>query len=243
MTTPLSQATILVAVPHPDDAELSCAGAVAGWIRDGARATLLVATDGARGGKHRGTDATSVAGQRRREQEEAASVIGFRDVTFLGIADGEIEDSLELRAVLVEQIRRIRPTRVIMLDPLTVIYRSAYVNHRDHRMFGIALLDAMYPQASNAGYFPEQLERGLDIYKVPEFLLANSDQPNYWVDVSETLDIRFEALRRHRSQLRLWPEQGEAVIRQQRELAAVLGLEHGVRYVEEYRRVVVNPLA
>jgi hypothetical protein len=43
--------------------------------------------------------------------------------------------------------------------------------------------------------------------------------------------------------MRLWPEQGEAIIRQLRELAAVLGLEHGVGYAEEFRRVVVNPLA
>jgi LmbE family N-acetylglucosaminyl deacetylase len=235
--------TILVVVAHPDDAELSCAGAVARWTREGSRAVLLVATNGARGGKYRDADHASMAQLRWEEQQEAAKVIGFEEVVSLDFADGELQNDMALRSALVEQIRRIRADTAILLDPLTVIHRNSYVNHRDHRMLGMAMLDAMYPEASNAGYYPEQLERGLEPHKVPGFLLALTDQPNYWVDVSDTLDIRFDALRCHRSQIRLWPENGEAVIRQQREWAAVLGLERGVRYVEEYRRVVVNPLA
>lgn len=235
--------TILVVVAHPDDVELTCAGAVVRWTREGARAVLVVATDGARGGKHHGTDAAAMARERRAEQQEAAQVMGFEDLITLGFPDGDLENDTRLRGALVEQIRRVRPDTAIILDPLTVIYRNYYVNHRDHRMLGMAMLDALYPEASNAGYFPEQLERGLDIHKVPELLLTNTEQPNYWVDVSDTLDTRFEALRCHRSQIRLWPENGELVIRQQRELTEVLGLEHGVRYVEEFRRIVVNPLS
>lgn len=238
----MARGTVLAVVAHPDDVELSCAGAVVRWIREGSRAVLLVATNGARGGKEIGTDAHQVSLERRAEQQAAAQLIGFSDVVELGFEDGELTDGEELRAVLVEQVRRVRPERVVMLDPLTVIYRNYYVNHRDHRILGIAMLDAMYPEASNAGYFPQQIEAGLQPHKVPEFWLANSDQPNSWIDVSDTLDVRFDALRRHASQMWLWPDKGEAVIRQQRELASLLGLEHGYRYAEEYRRVVVNPL-
>lgn len=235
--------TILVIVAHPDDCELTCAGAVARWIQQGDRAVLLVATDGARGGKLPGSVAERVVRERREEQRAAADVLGIEEVLFLGFPDGELRDDVELRGALVEQIRRLKPDVVVLPDPLTVIYHSYYVNHRDHRMLGIAALDAMYPEASNAGYFPDQLEAGLEIHKVPEVLLAQTEAPNYWVDVSETLDTRFDALRRHRSQIALWPENGEAVIRQQRELAGLIGLDHGVQYAEEYRRVVVNPLA
>jgi LmbE family N-acetylglucosaminyl deacetylase len=213
------------------------------WVREGDRALLVVATDGARGGKVRDADHRAVVEQRRAEQRRAADVMGIGDVVFLGFPDGELRDDDELRGALVEQVRRFRPDVVVMLDPLTVIHRNSYVNHRDHRTLGMALLDAMYPEASNAGYFPEQLERGLETHKVPEVLLATTDQPNHWVDVSATLETRFAALRCHTSQMKLWPEGGEAVIQQQRELAQVLGVERGVRYVEEYRRVVVNPLA
>jgi LmbE family N-acetylglucosaminyl deacetylase len=239
---PVTTRTILAVVPHPDDVELSCGASICRWIRDGARAILVVATDGAFGGKLAGSDQAAIAALRREEQRRAADVIGFESVVFLGFPDGGLEDDTRLRGALVEQIRRHRPDIAVFLDPLTVIYRSSYVNHRDHRILGMSLLDAMYPQASNAGYFPEQLEQGLSPHKVPEFLLANTEQPNHWVDVSDYLDLRFTALRCHASQMSLWPDNGEAIIEQQRQYAATLGVERGVTYVEEFRRVVINPL-
>ncbi len=234
--------TILVIVPHPDDAELSCDASVARWIREGDRAVLAVATGGSLGAKL-SSEPERMVEERAAEQLAAARVIGYEDVLFLGFRDGELEDDAALRKALVREIRRIRPDLVILLDPLTVIYRNSYVNHRDHRMLGMAALDAMYPEASNAGYFPDALGDGLELHKVPEVLLATTDSPNYWVDVGDTLDLRFDALRQHASQLRLWPENGEGVIREQRELAAVIGREHGMEYAEAFRRVVVNPLS
>lgn len=235
--------TTLVIMPHPDDAELSCGGSIARWTQQGERVVLLIATDGARGGKVPGSDQTAMAATRREEQQRAADVLGIDRTVFLGFPDGELTDNEELRGALVEQVRSVRPNCAVLLDPLTVILRDSYVNHRDHRMLGIAALDALYPQASNAGYFPEQIERGLQPHKVPELLLVNSDRANHWIDVSDTLATRFEALRCHASQMRLWPDNGVSIIQQQRELASVIGIEHGVRYAEEFRRIVVNPLS
>lgn len=234
--------TIMAVMAHPDDAELTCAGSIVRWVREGDRVVLVVATDGARGGKHQGADA-AMARTRHAEQLAAAGVIGIAEVIQLDFPDGNLVDGEILRGALVEQVRRVRPNAVIVMDPLTVIYRNSYINHRDHRMLGMATLDALYPEASNAGYFPEQLVGEIEPHKVPELLLTNTDSPNFWVDVTETLDTRFEALRCHRSQIRLWPENGEAIIRQQREFAAVIGVEHGMTYAEEFRRVVVDPLS
>lgn len=234
--------TILAIGTHPDDVELTCAASLARWAREGDRVVLAVATDGARGGTLAGGNGAAMARLRRAEQMDAAAVLGIADVNFLGFPDGELEDTRQLRGTLVEAVRRHRPEVVVVMDPLTVILRDSYVNHRDHRVLGMATLDALYPQASNASYFPEQLERGLTPHKVPELLLTATEVPNLWVDVTETLDIRFDALRRHRSQVRLWPEQGEALIEEQRQLAAAAGAEHGMTYAEEFRRVLAGPL-
>jgi LmbE family N-acetylglucosaminyl deacetylase len=241
----MASRTILTVMAHPDDAELTCAGSIARWVREGGRAVLVIATDGSRGGKHPEPNLSgeAMARTRRSEQIEAAALIGFAEIVSLGFGDGELQEDDALRGALVEQIRKWRPQTAVAMDPLTVIYRDSYINHRDHRVLGMALLDALYPQASNAGYFPEQLERGLQPHKVPELLLANSEHPNFWVDVTDTIDIRFDALRCHRSQIRLWPENGEAIIRQQRDYAGVIGTEHGMTYAEAFRRVVVDPLS
>jgi LmbE family N-acetylglucosaminyl deacetylase len=234
--------TILVVMAHPDDAELTCGGSIARWAREGDRVVLVLATDGARGDKLGDSANQDMAATRRREQDEAARVLGIEQVIGLGFLDGELAEDEALRGALVREVRRFRPEVVVVMDPLAVIQRDSYINHRDHRILGMATLDALYPEASNATYFREHLEAGLEPHKVPELLLVNTGQPNHWVDVSDTLDIRFAALRCHVSQIRLWPENGEAVIRQQRELASVLGVQYGVRYAEEFRRVIVNPL-
>jgi len=231
--------TILVVMAHPDDAELTCAGSVARWIREGDRAVLVVASDGARGGKYHDADHQAMASARQAEQQASADLIGFDQAVYLGFPDGDEE---ALRGALVGQIRRARPDVAMVMDPLTVIFQDSYVNHRDHRVLGMAMLDALYPAASNAGYFPEQLEAGLPLHKVPELLLAATGRPNYWVDVSDTMEVRFEALRCHASQIRLWPDNGEMVIEQQRREAETIGAEHGYRYAEAFRRVVANPL-
>lgn len=233
---------IMVIAAHPDDVELTCAGSIARWVYEGSEAVLVVATDGALGGKLAGSVAETVSAERRQEQGQAARLIGFRDVVYLGFADGELVDDEALRGALVREVRRTRPDAVVVMDPTTVIFRNEYVNHRDHRMLGMATLDALYPEASNAGYFPDQLVEGLQLHKVPELLLSTSEAPNHWVDISSTVDLRFEALRMHASQIRLWPEHGEAVIRQQRAAAAAIGARIGVAYAEEYRRILVNAL-
>ncbi|MGH2442532.1 MAG: PIG-L deacetylase family protein [Chloroflexota bacterium] len=234
--------TVLAIMAHPDDAELTCAASLARWASEGDRVLLLIATDGSRGGKEVGADSQRIQRLRHAEQEASASMLGIEDVLYLGLEDGTLENDRELRRRLVEVVRRVRPQAVIVVDPLTVIYRNEYVNHRDHRMLGMATLDALYPEASNAGYFPEQIEAGLMPHKVPELLLANSEEANCWIDVSDTLERRFDALRRHASQISLWPENGEGVIMEQRRVAAAVGTEHGVRYAEGFRRIVVNPL-
>jgi LmbE family N-acetylglucosaminyl deacetylase len=234
---------ILALSTHPDDVELTCGASIARWVAEGDAAFLIVGTDGSRGGKEGASVSDQTSRVRRQEQLEAAALMGIEDVVFLGLEDGAVEDSRELRALLVEQIRTFRPDVAIATDPTTLIYHDSYVNHRDHRMLGTAFLDALYPEASNAAYFPEQLANGLRVHKVPELLLYVTESPNYWVDVSETLDKRFEALRCHASQMQQWPQKGEELIEQQRRRAASIGAAQRMGFAEEFRRILADQLS
>ena len=63
------------------------------------------------------------------------------------------------------------------------------------------------------------------------------------MDVSETLETRFTALRCHASQIQLWLENGEVLIEEQRERAASVGAAQGMGYAEEFRRVIADQLS
>src|SRR5713226_8040026 len=57
----------LVIMPHPDDAEFSCAGTVAKWVQEGWEVSYVICTDAGSGGPD---EATDVSPEARRQVSE-----------------------------------------------------------------------------------------------------------------------------------------------------------------------------
>lgn len=182
---------------HPDDAELNAGGTLARWIAAGCEVTLVVCTDGDAGSRDGDTSREEVARSRRDEQEAAAKALGIREVVWLGFSDGGLEDSLSFRGRIVEMIRRYRPHTILTHDP----YVRRRFAHRDHRIAGTVVQDAVFPFARDRLHFPEQVAAGLDPHKVMELLFWDGDEPDVILDVSGYVRKQAEALGRHRSQL------------------------------------------
>ncbi|MEK7082240.1 MAG: PIG-L family deacetylase, partial [Patescibacteria group bacterium] len=75
---------------HPDDMDFSSSGTIAKWAAKGAEITYLVCTDGSKGSDDPRMTARRLAAIRKREQRDAAKILGVRDVIFLGHRDGEL---------------------------------------------------------------------------------------------------------------------------------------------------------
>ena len=133
---------------------------------------------------------------REKEQLAAAEILGVSEVIFLRYPDQGLENSYELRRDIVRQIRIYRPDTVVTVDP-----HGRYMDHRDHRMTGCATVEAVYPAAASACTFPELLAEGLEPHRVKELLFSGRTEQNYFVDISETIDIKVAAIRCHRSQV------------------------------------------
>jgi len=59
----------------------------------------------------------------------------------------------------------------------------------------------VFPGAGNPHFFAEQLAEGLSPWKVPEFWLGWTNEPNHYQDVTGFIDMKLKALAEHRSQL------------------------------------------
>ncbi len=231
----------LVIFAHPDDAEFGSAGTVARWAREGWDVYYIVCTDGAAGGPDDATDCgpearRAIVEVRKAEQRAAAAVLGVRDVIFLDYPDGLLQPSLDLRRDLVRLIRRYRPTRVICPSPdrsWSPVYAIGRY-HPDHLAAGEAALAAIYPAAQNPWDFPDLLAEGLAPHVVPEVFIVGAPVVNYAVDISETIDLKIEALRAHRSQL---ADHFEQLERWMRTMAAERGVKYGLPCAEEFHRV------
>src|SRR5262249_17541808 len=108
---------ILAIAAHPDDIESWCAGTLACAIEAGASARLLLVTSGEKGSQDPAATPASVALTREREAAEAARRLGIAEVAYLRYSDGEVEDTLLLRAQLVWYLRLWRPAVLFTHDP------------------------------------------------------------------------------------------------------------------------------
>jgi LmbE family N-acetylglucosaminyl deacetylase len=236
-TEPDPPARALVISAHPDDIEFVCAGTVAKWVKAGSEVRYVVATRGDAGTHRRGVTREALARTREAEQRAAARVVGVEEVVFLGYRDGEVTPSLELRRDIVREIRRFRPTIAVCYDPTRLFVGGSYVNHPDHRAVAQAALDALSPTSAMPLAFQEQIEEGLEPYRVRHILVASTDHPDTWVDIESTLELKIEALRQHVSQFD-GRRDFESMVRA---WAAETGAHVGIRYAEAYRSIIRPP--
>jgi LmbE family N-acetylglucosaminyl deacetylase len=186
----------LVIGAHPDDSEFGIAGSVASWTQQGKKVVYAICTNGNKGTNDPAMTPDRLTKIRKREELNAARIVGVQDVVFLGHDDQSLEDTPEFRKELVKVIRTYCPKLVAAPDP----YRR-YIWHRDHRMAGQVALDAVYPFARDRLAYPDLFEQGYKPHKVMELLFWGADQPNYFIDVSKTYDTKLKALRCHKSQI------------------------------------------
>jgi LmbE family N-acetylglucosaminyl deacetylase len=223
----------LAVYAHPDDPEISCGATLARWAAAGCEVHVLVLTRGEKGSHDPAVDLEALAGRRQAEMAAAGTVLGVTGQEQLGIDDGELVNSREVRERIVAAIRRSRPAVVVCPDPTAVIFGDTYFNHSDHRVAGWATLDAVSPAAGNPHYFPA----AGPAHPVDVVLLSGTLEPNVWVDVSTYLDAKIDALLCHASQLDGSEELFRAVLQNRAEAE---GRSAGVRYAEGFRRLTLS---
>jgi LmbE family N-acetylglucosaminyl deacetylase len=218
---------------HPDDADVAAGGLLAQWASEGCAVHLVVVCDGAKGSHVPQVDVASLREIRRAELQQAADLLGATSVHCLEHVDGGVTNDEELRSTLVGLIREHRPDVVLGPDPTATFFGGVYVNHRDHRETGWALLDAVAPAAAMPLYFPDKGEP----HQVRQLLLSGTHEPDVVIDVSRTIDIKVKAVLAHSSQMAGDPEGIRDVVLGRAEQA---GRPVGVAFGEAFRSVELD---
>ena len=222
----------MVITPHPDDAEFGIAGTVAKWTGEGKEVIYVVCTNGDKGTNNPEMLPQELAEIRAKEQLAAAKLLGVKEVIFLGYEDQELEDTPEFRKEIVRLIRKYKPKIVASSDP----YKH-YIWHRDHRITGQVVLDAIFPYARDHLSYPELLQQGYEPHKIKEILMWASEQPNHFVDITETYDKKIAALRCHVSQVGNLPTEWEQRLKARYEEMAK---GQGFALAEAFHRVEIS---
>ena len=231
---PLMPNVVLGIAAHPDDLDFGAAATMAKFAAMGADVHYLILTDGSKGSDDRSVTTQQLIEIRQKEQRAAVKAIHGKSVEFLNYPDGELVITLDLKKDIVSVIRRLRPDVVITMDP-SVIYSETrgMINHPDHRAAGQAALDAVFPLARDHLAFPDLDAGGLAPHKVKTVLLTNFNRQNFFMDVSDTLELKWQALKSHASQI----QDVQTIKKRFTAMAAANGQVIGCRYAEGFIRL------
>ena len=218
--------TYMWVVAHPDDAEFSSAGTIAKFSKEGKRTIIIQVTSGQRGTADRSFTSETLAETRIAEEKEAAKRLGASELVFLHEPDGHLVPDLALREKITKQIRLFKPDVIVTHDPF-----RPYALHPDHRAVGLATHDAVYPTARDHLYFPEHLAAGIEPHKTAEIWYFGAEEPNRFIDITDSFDDKINSLLAHKSQV----GDGEGMADRLRERAAEVAADQPFELAESYR--------
>jgi LmbE family N-acetylglucosaminyl deacetylase len=187
---------MLVVAAHPDDEVLGCGGYIASRVRSGDEVTVVFVADGVT--SRDGNLGASEIETRRQAAKSAARVLGVKDVLF-----GDFPDN-KLDSVSILEIIKFIEGIISKTAPSVVLTHFGGDLNVDHRVVNQAVITACRPTWN-------QCVKQILFFEVPsstEWQIPSKDEafiPNWFEDISETLNVKIEALEQYAFELRDWP--------------------------------------
>ena len=219
----ISKSKVMAIFAHPDDAEMGAGATLASFAQVNSDIYILNVAKGDKG--------IGEISLRENEAIQAAEILGAQ-YKCLGYGDGDFDNDLKLREQLTHEIRNYKPDIVICPDPTSIFFSHLYVNHRDHRETGWAVIDVVSSAVGNPKYFPTS-----NSHEVAHLLCAGTQEPNCYVNITDTIEIKINAVLCHASQLK---GQGEQAANSIREASAILEKTEGISNVEIFRYCAIS---
>lgn len=192
----MNKKKVLVIVAHPDDEVLGCGGTIAKHKDIGDEVTVLIMADGvnSRDDKFKNESVD----ERRSSAKQANSILKVDDLIFLSFPDNKM-DTLPLLDII-KSIENV----MIEFRPDVIYTHSLNDLNIDHCVVHNAAITA-----SRA--LPAQSVKQLLFFEVPsstEWRTSTSNNifnPNWFSDISDTLDLKMKALSAYEKELHEFP--------------------------------------
>jgi LmbE family N-acetylglucosaminyl deacetylase len=181
---------ILVVAPHPDDDVIGCGGSIILHTRKGHTVTAIYMTSGEAGSLVHPKEA--LRSIREAEACEAASIMGFDDLVFLRNADGYLSADAENLTCLIRIIREKKPE--------IIYFPHAAEGCRDHRLTHEICAEAV--KRARGPWFQECPGEPWSVETVLCYeVWTPISEVSYAEEISDCIDLKLNALRRHQTQL------------------------------------------
>lgn len=190
--------SILVLAAHPDDEVLGCGGTIAKLARQGATIHVAFLADGVSSRSGDLTAQQAELASRRIAAQKACDILGVKSLSF-----GDFPDNRMDTIALLDIIKPIEAL-VAKFQADTVFTHHAGDVNIDHRRIHEAVSAACRPQPG----YPVKTVLCFEVPSSTEWQLSGSAPafaPNWFVDISDSLDLKLAALEAYTAELRPWP--------------------------------------
>ena len=219
---------ILIVAAHPDDEIIGCGATASLYSQKGHHVYSLILGEGVTSRYDKRQEAPGkLLSKLRKEALSANKSAGVKEVFFGGFPDNRFDKVQLLDLVkVVEQVKqKIKPDIVFVHHP--------HDRNIDHRLAHEAALIAFRP-------LPNEKARLVLAFEVAGSMKETDGKPgpfapNYFVDISKTINQKTKCLRAYRSEMRKYPHprslEGLKILAQAR------GLQVGKKFAEAFQLV------
>jgi LmbE family N-acetylglucosaminyl deacetylase len=232
----MEEVIVLAVGAHPDDVEFGMAGTLARLWKMGFKIHIATVATGDMGSAELRPE--EIARIRFHEATRAARILSAEYST-IGCSDLHIFFDDDTRKKTVELLRRVNARIVFTSSPQDYM--------KDHEITSELLWDACF-SASVRNYYTESPNPAKPLQRIPHLYYADPSEgkdkfgsivkPDFYVDITDTMDIKIEMLRMHESQ-RSWllAQHGiDEYIEHMKKHAEMRGREVGMKYAEAFRQ-------
>jgi len=199
--------SVLVVAAHPDDEVLGCGGTIARHVAQGDRVHVVIAGEGAMA---RSAATPGSLEELKKAARRANEILGVETLTLHDYPDNRLDSIalLDVTRFVEEHVRKNAPA---------IVYTHHWGDmNGDHVRLSECVLTACRPT-------PGQTVRKILCFEVPSSTgwrgpRPDAFEPNWFVDISSTLEIKLAALKAYAHEMRDFPHA--------RSLEAVAHLAH-----------------
>ena len=190
--------SILILAAHPDVEVLGCGGTIAKLADEGAIIHVAFLADGVFSRADAQIKQQEELRIRRAAAQKACDILGVKSVSFGDFPDNRMD------TVALLDITKALENLIAEYMPEVVFTHHAGDVNIDHRRMHEAAVTACRPQRGH----PVKTLLCFEVPSSTEWQLPGSAPvfaPNWFVDISDTLDRKFAALDAYAAELRDWP--------------------------------------